>query len=206
MSRIDTWISVLEAIDNVNHTLLRILLLPYYIVAHVCEELAWRWKRKKAERQEARDPRTAIREKLKRGELRLCDVPHQHVEGSNVFSFYPEHTRPGSQLYYVATEPDERIDRFFRDEREAVVSWSEWYGFDIEMVTDVDAFLAGMCFPQDKHYLKHGLMRNGGITTAEREYRQSVSPFTYFHLDADSDVPLQEQLSLIAQDVLSGAL
>ncbi len=206
MRSIDKWISVLERIDDVNRSILRIPLLPYYIVALVCEEVSLKWRRKKAEKKEARDPRTAIREKLKRGELRLCDLPHQHVEGSNVFSFYPEHTQPGYQFYYVATEPDERIERFLRDERGGVDHWREWYGFDIEVVADVEGFLAGMCFPQDRYYLKHGLMRNGGCTTAEREYRQSVSPFTYFHLDADSDVPLLEQLNLIAQDVLAGHL
>lgn len=204
MSRIDRWIEILNSINDFNRIVLHIPLIPYYIIGILYEDILLSRKRKREKREEERSPKYQIRRKLESGEIRLCDLPHQHIEQSNSFAFQDKgKTVPAYQFFYLATEPDERISRFFRESGEAIAHWSTWYGFEIEVVEDVEDFLSDMCFPQDRVYLKHGLMRNGGITTTEREYQQFIRPFIYHELDADSPIPLIEQLNAIAQTVLS---
>lgn len=204
MSLIDKWINVLERINEINLGIMRIPLLPYYIIDSIYDDIKLSRKRKKEKREEERDPKYQIRKRLEAGELRLCDLPHQHIEASNSFAFYPNPDKEfyAHQFFYLAMEPDERIRRFFEEEKEAIARWSSWYGFEIIMVEDVEEFLSDMCFPQDRVYLRHGLMRNGAMTTSDREYWQSIRPFTYHELDADSPTPLIEQLNRIVQDVL----
>lgn len=206
MSRIDRWISILENLHDINRAIMHIPLLPYYIADMTWTHIEGQIRQKKREREEKQDPKYEIRKKLEAGEVRLCDLPHQHIEESNLFAFYeiPEKKFYGYQFYYLAMEPDDRISRFLREEKEAIARWTEWYGFEIIVVEDTDAFLSDMCFPQDKVYLRHGLLRNGACTTSDREYWQIIRPFIYHELDADSPTPLLEQLNLIAQDVLRG--
>lgn len=204
MSRIDKWINVLERINRINRDIMHIPMLPYYIVDSICLGIRLNRKRKREKREEEQDPRYQIRQKLEAGELRLCDLPHQHVEASNSFAFYPNPAREfhAHQFFYLAMEPDEAISRFFVEEKEAIARWSAWYGFDITIVEDAEEFLSDMCFPQDRVYLRHGLMRNGAITTSDREYWQTIRSFTYHELDAGSPVPLIEQLNRIVQQIL----
>lgn len=206
MSRIDRWISVLENLHDINQAIMHIPLLPFYIALMMWEGIEEHRAEKKRKREEKKDPKYEIRKKLEAGEVRLCDLPHQHDEQSNLFAFYenPDKKFYGYQFFYLAMEPDDRISHFLQEEKEAIASWTEWYGFEITIVEDVEAFLADMCFPQDKVYLRHGLLRNGACTTSDREYWQTIRPFIYHELDANSPTPLLEQLNLIAQDVLSG--
>lgn len=204
MNLIDKCIQILERINDINLTIMRIPLVPFYIVNLIYDNIKLSRKRNREKREEEKDPKYQIREKLKSGVLRLCDLPHQHIEASNSFAFYPNPDKEfhAHQFFYIAMEPDERISRFFAEEKEAISQWSVWYGFEVTIVEDVEGFLADMCFPQDRIYLRHGLMRNGGLTTSEREYGQIIRPFSYHELDADSPTPLIEQLNIIVQQVL----
>lgn len=204
MSNIDRWIKFFEHINDINRVILHIPLIPYYITYLACIEISSWWEGKKRQRWEEQDPWHQIARKLKTGELRFCDVPHQHKESSNTFSFYLNEDKEfqAYQFFYVAPLPDERISRFLQEEKEAIAHWSEWYGFEITVVENTDEFLSEMCFPQDKVFLKHGLMRSHCICTSQETYGQFTRPFNYYELDADSPTPLLEQLYIIVQNVL----
>lgn len=204
---IDKAISILETVNEMTGRVIRFAILPVFIPYAIIREI---WdtyqinRRNKAyEAEKIKDPKYVLNKKLKAGEVKIHELPHERHEGDDSFEFFDnkDFLPEPHVFFYVSLAPDQRIVDYIINEQEKIRKWSDWWGFEIRFV-DQEELLSRMCFPQDRKYLKHGLIRCPGYTRGCKEYPSlSVRPLKYYHLDMDSSLTIEQQLIDIVQEV-----
>ncbi|MCQ2212057.1 MAG: hypothetical protein MJZ36_00280 [Bacteroidaceae bacterium] len=192
-------INVFEKLQYINDEVIENLFcLPYAIICEMIDSI----KREDKEEKKIKTEKEILIERIESGEVCMADLPHTRIEGDNVFAFHYEDYKGEKykigSLVYVETEYNEPIHRFFKEQKEEVDKWERKYGYKI-LFLDQDDFFKNMCFPQERSMLKHGLLYNGGVSTGDREYSVNIRPWGYVELDPNNAIPIQGQLSLIAQ-------
>lgn len=191
---------VFEKLQYINEEVIEnFFCLPYALICEIMDSLK---AKRKEERKEELTEKEILKARIESGEVCMADLPHTRIEGDNVFAFHfedycGEKYKVGS-FVYVETEYNEPIHRFFEEQKEEIDKWERKYGCKI-LFLNQDDFFKNMCFPQERSMLKHGLLYNGGVSTSDREYSVDIHPWAYVELDPNNAIPLQGQLSLIAQ-------
>lgn len=190
---------VFEKLKYINDDVVENLFcLPYALICVIIDSVKSERKVQKKEPTE----KEILKARIESGEVCMADLPHTRIEGDNVFAFHFEDFRgekyKRGSFVYVETEYNEPIHRFFNEQKEEVDKWEKKYGCRI-LFLNQDEFFKNMCYPQERSMLKHGLLYNGGLSTGDMEYSVHIHPWSYIELDPDNAIPIQGQLSLIAQ-------
>lgn len=203
--KIDKVIDVFDRLNDSNHTILYICALPLFLIRLIFDDVKERISSKIHQEEEHTNEKEILRKKIENGEVCMADLPHNRREDNNVFSFKEDKHNPLlhkiGHFVYVENEHNETLRRFFSEKQDVIRHWEEWYGCKLVSV-DQEEFLKGLCFPQDREYLRHGLMYNGGCSTGDLEYGVSIRPWVYMELMPDTETSLEEQLNLIAQNLI----
>lgn len=190
---------VFEKLQYINDDVIETLFgLPCALICEIIDSI----KSERKAREEEPSEKEILKARIERGEVCMADLPHTRIDGDNVFVFHFEDYNgekySRGSFVYVETEYNEPIHRFFNEQKDEVEKWENKYGCRVLFV-DQDDFFKNMCFPQERCLLKHGLLYNGGVSTCDREYSVHIHPWSYIELDPNNVIPIQGQLSLIAQ-------
>lgn len=190
---------VFEKLQYINDDVIETLFgLPCALICEIIDSI----KSERKAREEEPSEKEILKARIERGEVCMADLPHTRIDGDNVFAFHFEDYNGEKYnrglFVYVETEYNEPIHRFFNEQKDEVEKWENKYGCKVLFV-DQDDFFKNMCFPQERCLLKHGLLYNGGVSTCDREYSVHIHPWSYIELDPNNVIPIQGQLSLIAQ-------
>lgn len=190
---------VFEKLQYINDDVIETLFgLPCALICEIIDSI----KSERKAREEEPSEKEILKARIERGEVCMADLPHTRIDGDNVFAFHFEDYNGEKYnrglFVYVETEYNEPIHRFFNEQKDEVEKWENKYGCKVLFV-DQDDFFKNMCFPQERCFLKHGLLYNGGVSTCDREYSVHIHPWSYIELDPNNVIPIQGQLSLIAQ-------
>lgn len=203
--KIDKIIDVFERLNDINDNILHICAFPILMIWVIVTDIQDERDRKKRQKNEIADEKKILREKIENGEVSMADLPHNRRENDNVFSFKNDDYNPllhkVGHFVYIENEYNEALQRFFKEKQDVIKHWEEWYGCKLVFVNQ-EEFLNGLCFPQDRKYLRHGLMYNGGCSTGDIEYGVTIRPWAYVELVPEVKTPLEEQFNLIAQHLI----
>lgn len=203
--KIDKVIDVFECLNDINDNILRICAFPIFMIILIVGDIKSERNKKKRQKEELSNEKKILRKKIENGEVCMADLPHNRRENDNVFSFKEDEHNPLlhelGHFVYVENEHNEALHRFFKEKQDVIKHWEEWYGCKLVFVNQ-EEFLSGLCFPQDRKYLRHGLMYNGGCTAGDIEYGVLIRPWTYVELVPEAKTPLEEQFNLIAQHLM----
>lgn len=161
---------------------------PFYGIYYL---LVGRPKEKKAE------------EERRRKEARKRRKPHATPARTGRFLFRKDRDLkvPRDKIAYVAACPDDRIDRFLRDNAPWLRQWQEWNGIDI-IHADADRLREGMAFPQDFSVFRHGFVWQLSVSAGDGINEGAVGNLAfYFDLDPEGPSPLKAQMDSMADTI-----
>ena len=203
--KIDKIIDVFERLNDINDNILHICAFPIVVIILIVDDIQAERDRKKRQKNEIADEKEILRKKIENGEVSMADLPHNRREKDNVFSFKKDDHNPllheVGHFVYVENEHNDALRKFFKEKQDVIKHWEEWYGCKLVFV-DQEEFFNGLCFPQDREYLRHGLMYNGGCSTGDLEYGALIRPWAYIELVPEAKTSLEEQFNLIAQHLI----
>lgn len=203
--KIDKIIDVFERLNDINDNILHICAFPIVMIIMIVDDIKADRDEKKRLKEELSNEKEILRKKIENGEVSMADLPHNRRENDNVFSFKEDDHNPLlhelGHFVYVENEPNNALRKFFKEKPDVIKHWEEWYGCKLVFV-DQEEFLSGLCFPQDRECLRHGLMYNGGCSTGDQEYGILIRPWAYIELVPEAKITLEEQFNLIAQHLM----
>lgn len=142
-------------------------------------------------------------EERRRKEARKRRKPHATPARTGRFLFRKDRDLkvPRDKIAYVAACPDDRIDRFLRDNAPWLRQWQEWNGIDI-IHADAGLLREGMVFPQDFPVFRHGFVWQLDASAGDGINEGTVGNLAfYFDLDPEAPSAMKAQMDRMADAI-----